>query len=542
MGLVFASNTDVGKKRRNNQDRYKVLRSKELNEVLDALFIVADGMGGRQGGEVAAQLAVETLIDKTLAHVNGAANTKEHSDIIPTLKSAVAEADKVIRGRQETEPELAGMGTTCVAAALDANILTVVNVGDSRAYLLRDGKLTLITEDHSEIWNEVKAGHLTQEEAQRSRFRNIITRALGAGTNATPDVFRWELREGDTVMLCSDGLNSEVLDPEIEWVLAGEASTQTACDRLIASALEHGGKDNVTIVIMRFGEFTPIALPRPKLLGDSTPTAKDPSQDWKNTPTTRPISAASPQNYQEPDTHALGTLPPETQPHVHKKPGMRISEVLAFLFLTSTVLICGLCYFLWNALINTQQQASKQENQLKQLTKTKPQTTMPSFNSVSPFVGFKRFQENFIAGHPKGGVYLHNPEKQLIHLDLSGQVNLTGFSYEPNTGNAAKPTLKITDGFGFTYEVQPPKPNEDAVLTISSKDGEPTKQSLAKVKKPVAITMDGLGNLFILSEKRVFYLKRNTIAKPKGASEEVTDTSENETPVLDKEKDASKGN
>ncbi|HLV79066.1 MAG TPA: SpoIIE family protein phosphatase, partial [Chthonomonadaceae bacterium] len=152
----------------------------------------------------------------------------------------------------------------------------VGNVGDSRAYLLREGLLRQITEDHSEVWEEVKAGRMTREQARRSRYRNVITRALGLQPDVKTDVQTLSLRAGDTLLLCSDGLSTEVDDAGIAHILATVPDIQETCDRLVEAALENGGSDNITVVALRFGPFTPLALPE-----DDEEETTDPDQDWR---------------------------------------------------------------------------------------------------------------------------------------------------------------------------------------------------------------------------------------------------------------------
>src|SRR5690349_10898567 len=173
--LSLGFKTDVGRKRDNNQDSYAVLGRDNLDGKLDALLVVADGMGGARGGEIASGLVAQTVpqaVRDALIERNG---TAAPLDTTRLLEQTITRANSSVWKRQQEQSELRGMGTTCVAALLMGDRLTVGNVGDSRAYLLRDGRLSQITEDHSEIWEQVRSGRMTREEARVSRFRNTIT-------------------------------------------------------------------------------------------------------------------------------------------------------------------------------------------------------------------------------------------------------------------------------------------------------------------------------------------------------------------------------
>ena len=221
VSIQIGYKTDVGKKRKVNQDSYSILPADQLKGAFDTLLLVADGMGGRPGGDVASSIVAQVVpesVRSALADRNG---NPALIDTPKLLRDAITQANKSVRRKQEEVLEYSGMGTTCVVGALAGNLLTLAHVGDSRAYLLRDGILKQLTDDHSEVWEQVKAGNMTPEEAQHSRFRNIVSRALGTA-NPTPEVQSVELLEGDSLLICSDGLTTELDDPEIARIFAGE--------------------------------------------------------------------------------------------------------------------------------------------------------------------------------------------------------------------------------------------------------------------------------------------------------------------------------
>jgi protein phosphatase len=233
--------TDTGRVRSENQDAYLVLADK-------GLYVVADGMGGHQGGEVASKLAVDVL---------RAAYVDTTSD---SLTDAISEANEEIYDAGEANANLRGMGTTLVAAALvtdgspddpDAESrLLVANVGDSRAYLFRDGDLTQLTEDHSMVADLVREGRISEEEAEVHPQRNIVTRVLGQFGQVDIDLWPVDAVRGDRVLLCSDGLSTEVGADQIAAVLRRLEDPQEAASELVRRANEAGGRDNVTAVVV----------------------------------------------------------------------------------------------------------------------------------------------------------------------------------------------------------------------------------------------------------------------------------------------------
>jgi serine/threonine protein phosphatase PrpC len=229
----WGSATDAGRVRQVNEDSLLAV---------DGLFAVADGMGGHRGGEVASRLAVETLQDRF-----DAAGTE-------VLVQAVQDANEVVVSEASSDSELQGMGTTLVAMALvdveGHDAIAVVNVGDSRLYLLSDGELTQITEDHSLVATMERQGRLSRAEAAVHPQRNIITRALGIDTSVIVD--SWEIRPvaGDRYLICSDGLFNEVDDNRVAATMRRLADPQEAARELVRLANESGGRDNITCVVV----------------------------------------------------------------------------------------------------------------------------------------------------------------------------------------------------------------------------------------------------------------------------------------------------
>jgi protein phosphatase len=207
------------------------------------LFAVADGMGGHAGGAVAAAIAIQTFEERS--------SLCSEMDPIEALKALVAEANRRIRERAASEPDLEGMGTTIISALVHDNAVTTAHVGDSRAYRVRGEVLERLTDDHSLVEELLKLGALTEEEAEHHPQRSVVSRALGTREEVEPDVQTHVARDGDVYLLCSDGLTKMLTEAQIGTTLAGASSLDEAAERLIAGANEQGGTDNITVCLFR---------------------------------------------------------------------------------------------------------------------------------------------------------------------------------------------------------------------------------------------------------------------------------------------------
>jgi PPM family protein phosphatase len=225
-----AAATDVGRVREHNEDGYLV------DDTL-GLVAVADGMGGHNAGEVASAAALDAL---RVAFGAGA-----------TIDDAVSAANEIVYEQSVADRDLRGMGTTLTAGALGIDgTLLLGHVGDSRAYLVRDGAIERITTDHSLVEELIQAGELTEEEAERDPRRSMITRALGLEPGVAVDVESVDLRAGDRLLLCSDGLTTMVSESEIAALVSGEDDPHVAASTLVEAANDAGGADNITVVVI----------------------------------------------------------------------------------------------------------------------------------------------------------------------------------------------------------------------------------------------------------------------------------------------------
>ncbi len=260
---VFAL-TDVGRTREHNEDTFLVAdletgqpvpfddSTRELPAHSHGLlFLVADGMGGAASGEIASSMAGSEVLAVLRERWSGHASPTP-DDFAAVLRDATVYANSRIHGFARENPEHRGMGTTATIAGLLGDTLYVAQVGDSRAYLLRDGVAKQLTKDQSLMQRLVEAGELTPEQAEASERRNIILQALGPESHVTIDLTHQQLRRGDTLILCSDGLSGLVRADEISSIAHEASDTTEICHRLIARANELGGPDNITVIAARF--------------------------------------------------------------------------------------------------------------------------------------------------------------------------------------------------------------------------------------------------------------------------------------------------
>jgi len=328
--------TDVGRTREHNEDAFVVADLTSDNATLQpevrrhvlgvkgTLFMVADGMGGAAAGEIASAMAVEVVLGELREKWIGGGTT-DAEEFVRSIRRATIAANQQIHNFASSHSEYRGMGTTATVAGLLGDVLYVAQVGDSRAYLVRDGVAQQITKDQSLMQKLIEAGELTEDEAAQSERRNIILQALGPEPLVKIDLTHQKVRRGDVLVLCSDGLSGQVKKEEIARIVTEEMDLVTACKRLIDRANENGGPDNITVIAARFdgSRLEPpgttdevghrvFPLPEtgqtPAVLAD-VPAPAAPRRTPKSsvTPSTPP-EAAAPMPAVPP---SLGTTPPE---------------------------------------------------------------------------------------------------------------------------------------------------------------------------------------------------------------------------------------
>ncbi len=245
MRLRACGLSDVGRSRDHNEDHFEIADDGRL-------CVVADGMGGHGHGDLASRIAVEAI----LTHLSGAARVADRSERLRLVEKAVNNAHRELLARVADDEDLLGMGTTTAVILVGDGAAAVAHVGDSRVYRLRQGVLDLLTEDHSWVNEQVRAGFLSADQARSHPLKNVVTRALGGESGIQVDVAEIEVRPEDLYLLCSDGLTTMLRDEEIGERLkqVGERSVEEVCSGLVSDANARGGLDNVTVVLLAVEE------------------------------------------------------------------------------------------------------------------------------------------------------------------------------------------------------------------------------------------------------------------------------------------------
>lgn len=246
--IVWAARTDIGRARENNEDKFDFFLPEEASPLAlrGRLWAVADGMGGHDAGQIASEAALKALVRTYFAAPASGAGEETVAD---RLQAAIVEANGLIHQAARQIEGKSGMGTTLVAAVVRDDVLTIAHVGDSRAYLLRDGQLRALTSDHSWVEEQVRRGSMSRADAEASPYRNYILRSVGVEPTVKADIATETLQAGDVVLLCTDGLTGHLSDTDLSAILPGKSLSQAVLD-LIDAANQAGGKDNITALAL----------------------------------------------------------------------------------------------------------------------------------------------------------------------------------------------------------------------------------------------------------------------------------------------------
>lgn len=312
--------TDVGRTREHNEDSFLVADlSRKLASLQPdvrehdvgprgTLFIVADGMGGAAAGEIASDMAVDTIYNHMIAQWAGDDEENTEQRFAYRLKEAVEIANQQIHQYARDHSENRGMGTTTTACGVYGPALYLTQIGDSRGYLIRGGVIHQITKDQSLMQRLVDAGELTEEEAAVSERRNIILQALGPDPNVKVDLTRQELRHGDILVMCSDGLSGPVKNDDMQRIVTEAPDLVSACKGLIDLANERGGPDNITCIVARFTGADLAPPDGSEAIGHQVYPLLDTES------TTEPVPVYRPENDQAKRSTEAVTQPVETRP------------------------------------------------------------------------------------------------------------------------------------------------------------------------------------------------------------------------------------
>ncbi len=257
----IAAKTDMGMVREYNEDKFEFYEPEdpEILKLRGSLYAVADGMGGAAAGQIASEQTLHMLIEAYYNYYNIGTVEGEPIDVELALTSAVRVANGIVRSYTNQRPDWSGMGATLTCVVLVRNQAFVAQVGDSRGYLIRDGRIRQVTQDHSWVEEQVRSGLLSRQEAEDSPYRNVITRSIGTLATVEPDVFVEFVRTGDIWVLCTDGLTAYIADDEIRhWCL--ELAPAEAVRKLIQMAKDRGGRDNITAMVLTVRDMLPLVV------------------------------------------------------------------------------------------------------------------------------------------------------------------------------------------------------------------------------------------------------------------------------------------
>jgi len=253
MKISYKALSDVGRKRKGNEDSLYVNPEQKL-------FVVADGMGGHAAGEIASKVAVDAINefvcltggDEEITWPFGLDENISYDG--NRLKTAIRHANRKVLDATKEKTEYEGMATTVAAVLVDGDVANIGHVGDSRIYLLTPDEFTQLTSDHSWVNEQIQSGVISPDQARSHPLRNVVTRALGGRTDLAVDMQTRKMSGGDVLLLCSDGLTTMVPDEEIEAVLrAADGDVEKGVQDLVGAANDHGGEDNITVVLVKFG-------------------------------------------------------------------------------------------------------------------------------------------------------------------------------------------------------------------------------------------------------------------------------------------------
>jgi serine/threonine protein phosphatase PrpC len=254
MKIAYQALTDVGRKRKGNEDSLFVNAEQRL-------FVVADGMGGHAAGEVASKIAVDSINefvcltggDQEITWPFGLDDSISYDG--NRLKTSIRYANRKVLDATKEKTEYEGMATTVAAVLVDGDMANLAHVGDSRVYMVRDGSLTLLTSDHSWVNEQIQSGIISAEQARSHPLRNVVTRALGGKPDLAVDIQVQKMEPGDVLLLCSDGLTTMIPDEDIvEVVVEAGGDIEKAAKALVAEANSRGGEDNITVLLLKFEE------------------------------------------------------------------------------------------------------------------------------------------------------------------------------------------------------------------------------------------------------------------------------------------------
>ncbi len=483
MDVTIGTKTDAGK-RENNEDAVLVVQPNTADLGADAIVIVADGMGGRASGEEASSLAVTSIRDTLLTLLKPSPTMPSYEEALTT---AMRRANSAVYELARANTTSKGMGTTCVAAVIGKGSIAIAHVGDSRAYMLRDGLLRRLTDDHSYIHDQVKSGHLSDHDARHSRFRHVITKAIGIEAMVKPDIQLHAMAKGDSFLLCTDGMSNIVDEAGMIQIMSRARSAQEGVEYLVDAAIRGGSKDNVTGALMRIGiPDHPDAIINKAL--------KQIEIEGINEDGTTPSHSAD-DDIDDTETVVLPSRP--------VLPWFLLGAVLGALIAAGALLFSGHVKGLTNAKTRKPVMAVAKLIDVDNLVYSAPRLLL-----IQPVIA------NLIAGSDAGVVVAEAETGNLLSISPSGEVRPAGH-IDPKGSSTTGDRYMATDTRGYVYLTTP------AVKMIRrvTPDGtiqRPIAQDL--LDKPEALYIAKDGSIYVIDDGRLHYIKATPIVSAVPAS------------------------
>jgi protein phosphatase len=498
MNISIGARTDIGG-RPNNEDCLAVLDKERVPIRADAVLVIADGMGGRANGEEASGIAVR-VVRETLMELLDSVNERALPPAEDILSAAMRRANSAVYDLAQANPELPGMGTTCIAALISEGTCTLAHVGDSRAYMIRNNKISPLTVDHTYVADQVRAGNMSSESARKSRFKNVITRAIGIAPTVEPDFETVQLLDGDTLLFCTDGL-SNTLDEDGILEISGKSDTaQKTAGNLLAAAKARRVRDNVTVIAVRISSDVL-----------SSRFLREPSQSEAAYAEPQPSTNVKLEIINEPVYDETPTLPAKKDAEEHSSTGFRyvilavVAAILGGIATAATLMELGLLSFRRNAV-------SIKTGQEVHAPVTPADTNLFDLQYGQPIqLYYKPLRPDILMISTKDIVVALAQSGQVIHLNDLGQlddkpdgVNVAGASSQ-TAYYAADPAGDLFQSNSVTK-----------AITETSSDGSRHRVIAQDLLDPRALAVDPDGNIYVIVGGELYTLR---VASTNGKSQ-----------------------
>ena len=480
MKISIGSRTDVGG-RSNNEDSLAVLSKDEAGLRVDAVLIIADGMGGRSNGEQASGIAVSSVTDAAIEHLAAPAD-QPLPPAEDLLAAGIRRANSKIFELSQSNKDAPGMGTTCIAAILDQATVTMAHVGDSRAYLIREDEVESLTTDHTYVAEQVKAGNLTVEDAKTSRFRNVITRAIGIAPTVAPDISAFPLLEDETLILCTDGLTNTLTEDQIYEIVRRSDDPQVNSDQLVAAAKAGGARDNISIITV-------------KALSDSAVRKVRRPENPPKTAPRKPAEQPKPATAPSERSQSNGAAPDGTTTGSGTSSGFHVVAVAVLSALLGAAATAAALYEIgW--LKSVQKTAAPAPSAVSAPTvPTSAQLTAASYSAPTR-VYYKPVRSDFLL---LGGSTIYSASQEsgaIVSLNQSGQV-LATYSGQPEANPvSADGSYYAVDSSGDLYVSDP----SAGTISQRSISGGAARTISKGLNKPGAIAAASDGTVYFVED------------------------------------------